>query len=222
MQTHDETERALLIAGSEFIVGNCKDGYTYYKIFEWGTVEIEINDISSLSNILIAINNIINPTMTQVDDILAASDTPHKIDVGPPAYNNIPTFPNDCKEAAKEKEEKIFGNNRRIIWKNKFVRKSGVGSSPSIKGKALTKSYRKKKGKWKKFRATITAGLDGIVYNNCSNTVTFADSKEKRRKRLKLTKQIGDPGNYQLHKLKPNKLISVHKQEGNYFQDDIY
>ncbi len=46
--------------------------------------------------------------------------------------------------------------------------------------------------------------------------------EQKRRKRLKNKKELADPGNNQLHKLKPNKLISIHKQEGSYFQDEVY
>lgn len=226
----DETERALLSVGSEFIVGNCKDGYTYYKKFDWGTVEIEINDLSALSNLVTALNNIVSPsnidgaTLAQVTAIVNASDSPNKVDIKDigTVIGIIGQTGNDCKEQAKEKGEKIFSGDRRIIWKNKFIRKSGVGSSPSVRGKSLTRSFRKKKGKWKKFRATITAGLEGVVYNNCSNDVSLTSNNEKRRKRLKDLKSIGDPGNYQGHKLKPNKLFSVHKQEGNYFQDEVY
>lgn len=226
----DETERALLSLGSEFIVGNCKIGYKYYKRFDWGTVEIEINDLGALSTLVTALNNIVGPTningatLAQVTAVVNSSDSPNKVDI-----KDIGTIigilqpSTDCKEIAKEKGENIFSSDKRIIWKNKFVRKAGFGnSSPHVRGKSLTKSFRKKKGKWKKYRATITSGLDGVVYRNCGTSVPLVSMKEKKRKRLKELKSLGDPGSYQLHRLKPNGLVSVHKQEGNYFQDEVY
>ncbi|MGI9650888.1 hypothetical protein [Chryseobacterium sp. RLHN22] len=226
----DETERALLSLGSEFIVGNCKVGYKYYKRFDWGTVEIEINDLAALSTLVTALNNIVGPTningatLAQVNEVVNASDSPNKVDIKDIGAIIGALQPStDCREIAKEKGEKVFSSDRRIIWKNKFVRKAGFGnSSPHVRGKSLTKSFRKKKGKWKKYRATISSGFDGVIYNNCSNTVSMVTSKQKKRKRLKELKSVSDLGNYQIHKLKPNALISQHKQEGNYFQDEVY
>ncbi|STA51378.1 Uncharacterised protein [Chryseobacterium carnipullorum] len=50
----DETERALLSLGSEFIVGDCRTGYTLYKRYDWGYVSFPLNDPSQVSQALAA------------------------------------------------------------------------------------------------------------------------------------------------------------------------
>ncbi len=228
----DETERALLSIGAEYIIGNCTDGYKYFKEFSWGTIEIDITDITILSNTIISLNNntvhpsnLDGPTHQQITEYLNAIKINYKIDIKDisDVIGQLDPSTNDCKEYAKEKGEKIFNNSRRILWKHKFVRRSGLGSYPSVKGKSITRSFRKKNGGWKRYRATISADLKGVVFFNCSIEESMTSTKEKRRKRLKNIKSLSDPGgNLQSKKIRPKGLFSVHKQEGNYFEDEIY
>lgn len=228
----DETERALLSVGSEFIIGDCKNGYTYFKKFDWGTVEIEINDLSSLSTFVTALNNIVSPTningatLAQVTELVNASDTPNKItikDIGAVigAIGQLPS--SECKDNAKEKAEHIFNADRRIIWKHKYGRLLNGGGNVVIRAKSITKSYRKKKGKWKKYRATISAGFSGSAFLICSTAESLNSNTSKKRKRIKLMKYTSDiAGNNQQKKLKPNGLFSTHTQEGNSYQNEVY
>lgn len=227
----DETERTLLSIGSEYIIGNCKEGYKYYKEFDWGTLEVDITDIDLLSQVIKTINEMVNPSningisYPQLTNYLNTVEIGHKIDIKDigAVVQQIPTFPNDCKNQAKEKGEKIFSSERRIRWKHKVNRLTAASGNVGIKGKSITKSFRKKNGKWKKYRASISAGLNGVAYLNCSTADSMTSSTEKRRKRLKHIKWIDDLGGSQQNKkLKPNGLFSVHKQEGYYFQDEIY
>ncbi|WP_153391500.1 hypothetical protein [Chryseobacterium vaccae] len=228
----DETERALLSVGSEFIIGNCKSGYTYYKKFDWGTVEIEINDLNSLSTVIAALNNIVSPTningatLAQVTELINASDTPNKVsikDIGA-VVGVIGQQPgSECKDNNKEKDEHIFSGDRRIIWKHKYGRLLNGGGNVVIRAKSITKSYRKKKSKWKKYRATISAGFSGSAFVICSTAESLDSNTTKKRKRVKLMKYTDDvAGNNQQKRLKPNGLFSTHKQEGNSFQNDVY
>lgn len=227
----DETERALLSIGAEYIIGNCTDGYKYFKEFGWGTVELDIKDLDTLSNTITSLNQIVHPsdidgpTHQQVTQYLNTVKRNYKINIKDISalIGQLGPLTNDCREYAKEKGEKIFNNNRRIIWKHKFVRRAGFGSFAAIKGKALTRSFRKKGGTWKRHRAIISADLKGVVYSNCSTEESMTSTKERRRKRLKNIKFLNDPGsNLQSKKLRPKGLFSIHKQEGNYFEDEIY
>lgn len=227
----DETERALLSLGSEFIVGDCKTGYTLYKMYDWGYVSFPITDIGTTTNVLTALNNITNPTQqpfnilgatqNQVTDILASQEPiRYTLTVTVPP---VQSQPSSCKENAKEKGEEIFSSDRRIRWKNKFRRLQSLASGGvGVKIKSVTKSFRKKNGRWKKYRATIAAGMSGTVYSNCYSDVAVNDEKERKRKRLKHTKVIPEQTSYQIHKLQPNKLFSIHKQSGNVYTKEIY
>ncbi|RKF37141.1 hypothetical protein BCY89_05680 [Sphingobacterium siyangense] len=228
----DETERALLSVASEFIVGNCKIGYTYIKKFDWGTVEVEINDLGSLSTFIAALNNIVDPsningaTLAQVSELVNATNSPNKIkikDIGAVlgAIGQVP--PSECRDKVKEKDEHIFNGERRIIWKHKYGRLLNGGGNIVIRAKSITKSYRKKKSKWKKYRATISAGFSGSAFFICSTAESLDSNTSKKRKRIKLMKYTDDiAGNNQQKKLKPNGLFSTHTQEGNSYQNDVY
>ena len=227
----DETERALLSLGSEFIVGDCKIGYTLYKMYDWGYVSFPITDIGTTTTVLTALNNITNPTQqpfniggatqAQVTDVLAPHEPiNYTLTVTVPP---IQSQPSSCKENAKEKGEEIFSSDRRIRWKNKFRRSQSLASGGvGVKIKSVTKSFRKKNGKWKRYRATIAAGMSGTVYANCYSDVAVNDEKERKRKRLKHMKVIPEQTSSQVHKLQPNKLFSIHKQSGNPYTKEIY
>nr|WP_314498242.1 hypothetical protein [uncultured Chryseobacterium sp.] len=153
----DETERALLSIGAEYIIGNCIDGYKYFKEFSWGTVELDIEDLNTLSNTITSLNHIVypshidGPTHQQVTQYLNSIKRNYKVDVKDigAVIGQLGPLSDGCKEYAKEKGEKIFNSNRRIKWKHKFVRRAGIGSNSSVKGKSVTKSYRKKMGNGK-------------------------------------------------------------------------
>jgi|GEM_PF-2116189 len=228
----DDTERSLLSIGSEFIVGNCKNGYTLYKKYDWGYVTFPITDTGTASVVLKTLNNITNPTQQpiNVDGATQIQVTKFLAPHEPIKYTITTTIPpvppsgsGGCKEYAKDKSEHLFSPERKIIWKHKYDKvKSFPSNTIGIKAKSLTRSYRKKKGKWKTYRATIAAGFFGDTYKYCSRSISMNEEKQRRRKRLKLIKRLPESsGITQDHKIKPGKLFSVHRQEGNYFQKDL-
>lgn len=231
----DATEQALLSYGSEFIVGNCKDGYTMYKVFDWGYVSFPINSISETSQILIALNNLANITIeplningasiAAVEEVLGSlvlDIQPQVVETNPSVVNNNtnPSQNYSCNRYSKEKGEFLFSSNKRIQWKHKLKDVAWPYQAMNLtKIKTITESYRKKNGHWKKYRATISAGYDGgiVDYYTCTNNGgTLSGDKQKKRKRLKKkynTLQFG---------VKVNEFFSIHSQEGNYYQDDIF
>lgn len=224
----DETERALLSLGAEFIVGDCKNGYTLYKRFDWGFVSFPIDDPSTVSQILTALNNISNPTQQPFNttgatpsQVYAALD-PYKGSVNYTVTNNTPPPASqlNCRSVVKDKGEHVFSSDRRIMWKHKLK----DAQFPNVTGfsliKTYTRSFRKKKGKWKTYRATIFTGRQGKtqVFTQCTDYGTEPlDGKERKRKKVKdRYLMLGDIA------VKQNLFFSVHKQEGNSYQNDVY
>lgn len=222
----DETERALLSLGSEFIVGDCKNGYTLYKRYDWGYASFPINDIGTATDILTALNSITNPTQQPINiggatqaQVSQAAE-PYK-DSG---INVVATVPAPqggyCHSEIKEKGEYLFSPERRIMWKHKFKDAHFPNFPGQTLMKTFTKSFRKKKGKWKKFKATIFTGFYGKTATayQCNDYGTEPlTGKEKRRKKVKKREYIiGDVA------VKQNVFFSVHKQEGNSYQNEVY
>lgn len=228
----DDTERALLSIGSEFIVGNCRDGYTLYKRYDWGYISFSIADIGSVTTILTALNNITNPTVqpiningatpSQVNDVLANYEQPvvKVVTTVPPTSSNS----GSCRNYVKDKGEHLFSSDRRISWKHKF-KETGFLVHPLLTDKTLiktyTKSFRKKKGRWKKYKSTISTGFTGKTVDvQCSNPQNDDIPNELTTKKRKKVKQRGYvSGN---RSTQQNLLFSVHKQEGNTYENDIY
>jgi len=222
----DETERALLGLGSEFIVGDCKNGYTLYKRYDWGYVSFPIHDIGTSTDILTALNNITNPTQQPLN-IGGATQTQVSQAVGPykdSGVNVVATVSAPqggyCHSEIKKKGDYLFSPERRITWKHKFKDAHFPNMSGNTLIKTYTKSYRKKKGKWKTFRATIFTGYYGktaTAYQCNDYGSEPLTGKEKRRKKVKKREYIiGDVA------VKQNVFFSVHKQEGNSYQNEVY
>lgn len=217
----DETERALLSLGSEFIVGDCRTGYTLYKRYDWGYVSFPLNDPSQVSQALAALNNLPNPGQATQSQVAAALD-PYK---GSTGYNLNTTNPpasqaSTCRGSVKDKGEHIFSSDRRIVWKHKLKDAHFPNLSGTSLMKTYTKSYRKKKGKWKTFRATIFTGYYGEISKpiQCTNLgPALLQGKERRRVKVKeRSKMLIDVS------VKQNEFFSVHKQEGNSYQNEVY
>lgn len=217
----DETERALLSLGSEFIVGDCRTGYTLYKRYDWGYVSFPLNDPSQVSQALAALNNLPNPGQATQSQVAAALD-PYK---GSTGYSLNTTNPpasqaSTCRGSVKDKGEHIFSSDRRIRWKHKLKDAHFPNLSGTSLMKTYTKSYRKKKGKWKTFRATIFTGYYGEISQpiQCTNLgPALLQGKERRRIKVKeRSKMLIDVS------VKQNEFFSVHKQEGNSYQNEVY
>lgn len=216
----DETERALLSLGSEFIIGDCKNGYTLYKRYDWGFVSFPIDDVATTNQILSTLNNLPNPgqvTSAQVGNALA----PYKGSVNYNITNNsTPSTQTNCRGVVKDKGEHIFSSERRIKWKHKLKDTHFPIATGNTLMKTYTKSYRKKKGRWKKYRATIFTGYQGKTSSayTCNDYGTEPlEGQEKRRIKVKdRSYLIGDLS------VKQNVFFSVHKQEGNYYQNEVY
>jgi len=217
----DETERALLSLGSEFIVGDCKIGYTLYKRYDWGFVSFPIDDPSLTTQVLTALNNLPNPGQATPSQV-AGAVAPYKGSVNVNITNTTPppSTQQNCRSYVKDKGEHIFSADKRIFWKHKLK----DAHFPNIAGvslmKTYTRSFRKKKGKWKTYRATIYTGHQGMMQNiyQCGDLGTQPlTGQEKRRKKVKdRTTIIGDIA------VKPNLFFSIHKQEGNSYQNEVY
>ncbi|GEN76238.1 hypothetical protein [Chryseobacterium hagamense] len=222
----DETERALLSLGSEFIVGDCKNGYTLYKRYDWGYASFAINDIGTATDILTALNNITNPTQQPINingatqGQVSQAVEPYK-DSGVTVVATVPAPQGGyCHSEIKDKGEYLFSPERKIVWKHKFK----DAHFPNFPGQTLmktyTRSYRKKKGKWKKFKATIYTGFYGktaTAYQCNDYGSQSLTGKEKRRKKVKQREYLlGDLA------VKKNVFFSVHKQEGNSYENEVY
>ncbi|WP_072882497.1 hypothetical protein [Chryseobacterium takakiae] len=123
-----------------------------------------------MTTILTALNNITNPTVqpiningatpSQVNDVLANYEQPvvKVVTTVPPTSSNS----GSCRNYVKDKGEHLFSSDRRISWKHKF-KETGFLVHPLLTDKTLiktyTKSFRKKKGRWKKYKSTISTGF---------------------------------------------------------------
>lgn len=235
----DDVERALLNEQSEVLIGTCETGYTLYKFYNWGYVHLPVGNFNELSNVLVQLNNgnyplslpinINGSSLASVNAILDNSSfVCQTITTSESCF--ITTDPtndtvNDCQETVKNKGEHVFNSERRIKWKHKFIKLKNYGSGGGVytRAKSVTKSFRKKNGKWKPFKAAISAGVSGKAYENCSTEKQVNEDKQKRRKRVKMKTDLQEPaGTSQKNKVKSNSLFSVHKQEGNIYEKDIY
>lgn len=222
----DETERALLSLGAEFIVGDCKNGYTLYKRYDWGYASFPINDIGTATDILTALNNITNPTQQPINiggatqGQVSQAVEPYR-DSGVTVVATVPPSQGGyCHSEIKDKGEHLFSPERRIRWKHKFKDTHFPNATGNTLMKTYTKSFRKKKGKWKRFKATIFTGFYGktaTAYQCNDYGSEPLTGREKRRKKIKERGYIiGDVS------VKQNVFFSVHKQEGNYYQNEVY
>jgi len=106
--------------------------------------------------------------------------------------------PADCKTNAKNKNFKTSGT-----WRYKYKVKVSDGPfAGSGRSKAVTKSYRKKFGKWQKRIATIGAYVWGdLVDTDCLAGPTI-DSGYKEKKRRKVKAKVS----HQNVKVKKNQV----------------
>lgn len=222
----DEVERALLNEQSEVLIGTCATGYTLYKFYSWGNVHIPLGNSTEMTDILTQLNtgnyplalpiNTNGPSQTTVITILNNTSlvcpTLTSSGAGDCFTSTNPTNnpASSCKSYVKDKGENIFSNTRRIKWKHKF-KDAHFPNLPALNQriKAVTTSYKKKSGKWKKYRATLYSGYVGQMSStNCNlDAQSSSQGVEKRKKRLKCNFSYLDAG----AKTQENKLFSVHK-----------
>lgn len=223
----DDTERTLLSFGSEFIVGDCKNGYTLYKRYDWGYVSFPITDIGTTSEVLTILNDITNPTQQPInidgatqDQVVAGLKPYREVKYTITATNPTNSQTGQCRGQVKNKGQHVFNAQRRIVWKHKLKDARFPNTPGTTLMKTYTRSYRKKDGGWKKFRATIFTGYYGKTAKPIQCTDVGDEpltGKEKRRKKLKERSYI--IGNVSVKK---NVFFSVHKQEGNSYQNEVY
>lgn len=196
----DETERTLLSERAEVLIGDKKNGYTYYKFLDDSG-----NMISVINGDLVAMSQVSNGTIpTGNPNVIII--TPRKTETG--------TI--NCKVDLKEVRYEIYGPNR--IKRKSKVRNNDWWSHKKIS--ALTKGYKKKNGRWKKRRTWITAGVtdisgsyNGHIFNDCQKDFEIRKTKERRRRRVKV-KIRGDrfEGGNLMIGIEPKGVYSYHKQ----------
>ncbi len=238
----DDVERTLLNEQSEVLIGTCETGYILYKFYNWGHIQLPLSNLTDLTNVLTQLNNgnyplvlpinIYGSSLNTVTQIL--NNSPYDCSAQPLVecptviYTEPTNSPaNSCQDKIKEKGENIFNSGRRILWKHKFIKLSNFITGGKVtRIKSVTKSFKKKNGKWKKFRTSIAAGVTGAAYEDCTGEKAINEEKQKRRKRVKIKVELAEPvsqySQYQKNKVRPNSLFSIHKQESNVYQKEIY
>jgi hypothetical protein len=209
----DETERALLSYGHEVIIGTRDKGYKIYKLNDanGNFYEILNMDTNAISQINTGNTNLNNP-------------------------NVIKYIPSPKPETCKGKvfESKIEENGEYRIKRKSIIRHpfgtNNNNNSNILPGKikAKTVGYKKVRGRWKKRRTWITAGIngedsntDGYTFANCttqSNGLRKVKTKCRRKVKVKFTSlTYNDPlqlPNQNVINLKNNKVFSFHAQGG--------
>ncbi len=207
----DETERTLFSRNTEVIIGDTKAAYVYYKLiddFSW--IEVHNWDLEAI---------------IQISKGFIPSDNPNVIIIDSEKKENSQNS-SDCKKHIKKTQHRENGPNR-IKIKSKVINNDRWGAK---KISALTVGYKKKKGKWKRSRTWITAGITGVYGTN--NCILFQDCmrafekhkvKERKRRRVK-AKITGHTyeGASLIIGIKPQKAYGYHKQGSIDLKLDYY
>lgn len=207
----DETERTLFSANTEVIIGETEAEYVYYKLiddFNW--IEVHNWDLEAIRQISIGVIPINNSNVIVQNIVM----------------DEVPETPVECKKHIKIAKYHVNGSNR-IKQKSKVINNSWWGAK---KISALTVGYKKKNGKWKRRRTTITAGITGVsgtnncvLYQKCG--IAFEKHKVKERKRRRVKAKIRGhkyKGESLIIGVKPQKAYSYHKQGSINLKLDYY
>lgn len=208
----DETERSLLSSNSEVIIGKSKDEYIYYKRlddFYW--IEVQKWDIRAIEQV--SNNNIpTNNTNVIIKDFRKEMKGVHS----------------ECKYYVRDFAYHQNGSNR-IKRKSKVINNSSWGYK---KASALTVGYKKKRGKWRRRRTWITAGVtavdgtgDALFYYQCSKPINQVKLKERRRRRVKAKirgARYGHNAGDEVLGVMSQKVYGIHKQGSIDLKLDYY
>lgn len=207
----DETERTLFSENAEVIIGESKATYIYYKLIsDHSWIEVHNWDLEAIS---------------QISNGTTPKNNPNVILKG---FTDEKTYekPSPCKKHVKTAKYHTNGSDR-IKTKSKVINNSAWGAK---KISALTVGYKKKRGKWKRSRTTITAGITGaygtnncILYQDCSRQFEKYLVKERKRRRVK-AKFSGHryEGASLIIGIQPQKAFSYHKQGSINLKMDYY
>lgn len=210
----DETERTLLGVRADIIIGDCRNGFTYYRFYDWGYVTVPMD--SNFNDVMDVLNDLNAGATDQetVEDIIKSNGIGNTHGEG-----NPPNIPCSTKYKQHKIEAHLFSSTRKVESKMKFKVPLFEEWNGDQKIFAKTTSFRKKNGKWKKFRADIYAGFYGQLtgYDNCQVFTLTPESKAKKRKKLTKKKYYINRSRFQ-----DNHLYSLAKQDGNQVSFDFW
>lgn len=214
---YDETERTLFSVNTEVIIGETEAEYVYYKLiddFNW--IEVHNWDLEAIRQVSIGIIPINNSNVIVQNIVM----------------DEVPETPLECITHIKTAKYHVNGSNR-IKQKSKLINDNPWGPK---KISALTVGYKKKNGKWKRRRTTITAGVTGVygtnnslLYIDCTVPLEKYKVKERKRRRVKAKirghRFTNDAGahleNFKIG-VKPQSAYSYHKQGAINLKLDYY
>ena len=208
----DETERSLLSINSEVIIGESPEEYIYYKRlddFKW--IEVHNWDIAAISQISEGYSVKLNQNVLYKDQSL-----------------KIIEKNSECKYYVRDFAYHENGSYR-IKRKSKVLNDNPWGYK---KTSSLTVGYKKKRGKWRRRRTWITAGVtsingtgDATFYYKCQKPYNLSKIKEKRRRRVKAkirgARYENDAGE-QIMGIQSQKVYGIHRQGGLHLTLDFY
>lgn len=210
----DETERTLLGVRADIIIGDCRNGFTYYRFYDWGYVTVPMD--SNFNDVMDVLNELNTGATDQdtVEDIIKNNGIGNTHGEG-----NPPNIPCSTKLSIHKIEGHMFSNNRYVESKMKFKVPLFEEWNGDQKIFAKTTSFRKKNGKWKKFRANIYAGFYGQLtgYDNCNVFTLTPEGKTKKRKKLKMKKYYVNRS-----RIQDNNLYAKAMQDGNQVSFDYW
>lgn len=210
----DETERTLLGVRADIIIGDCRNGFTYYRFYDWGYVTVPMD--SNFNDVMDVLNELNTGATDQdtVEDIIKNNGIGNTHGEG-----NPPNIPCSTKLSIHKIEGHMFSNNRCVESKMKFKVPLFEEWNGDQKIFAKTTSFRKKNGKWKKFRANIYAGFYGQLtgYDNCNVFTLTPEGKTKKRKKLKMKKYYVNRS-----RIQDNNLYAKAMQDGNQVSFDYW
>lgn len=208
----DETERSLLSINSEVIIGTSPEEYIYYKRlddFKW--IEVHSWDIAAISQINQGYSIKSNKNVFYHDQSL-----------------KITGKDSECRYYIRDFAYHANGSYR-IKRKSKVLNDSPWGYK---KTSSLTVGYKKKRGKWRRRRTWITAGVtsingsgDATFYYQCQKPFNLSKIKEKRRRRVKAKirgARYGYDAGDEVMGIKSQKVYGIHRQGGLHLTLDFY
>jgi len=203
----DETERTLLGVRADIIIGDCRNGFTYYRFYDWGYVTVPMD--SNFNDVMDVLNELNTGATDQdtVEDIIKNNGIGNTHGEG-----NPPNGPCITKHKHHKTEYYIFSNNRKVKVKFDFDSPIFNWNLPQKISVKVVSFKKKNNGKWKKFRTNIHAGYQGKLapIGTCNTQAIIAQGKTKKRRRLKYKKY-----EHQQYCFKQYEFFANVKQEGN-------
>ncbi len=189
-------------------LGNVKIGNLLYHFTRYGYVTVEKNDVALLNRI--AVSNA--EEFVDVDGVAihggytgGSSSGNYNNNSGSTGGSNTP----ECRLGFQRSRYYYPTSRRRIKGKQKLSHPSGIWGS-RIKSKTV--HYKKRRGRWKRRRGTITAQIRGLSVNQyCAQEAELYKSKTRRRRSVKVKIKAPAMANFN-YKTRQMQLRTVHKK----------